>query len=1103
MKKSSFAHFTVLSPILTSLLCAGAITLHAAEKAVPSGIPGDFSTMLRPFRPQVERMAGALIAPDATPHFSWGLDAGGRNGAAQSAWQIRVATTKAGLEKPDLWDSGKVSSGETLDIAYAGKPLPEQAPVWWQVRVSDEQGAASDWSEPMRFRTGPKEWTARWIAPYPAKDVPKPWTRREGFLSAPLLGKGPHFIQFDFGAPRKIQSIRLWPVHHQDAGIDIPGFNFPEKFVLEASTDAEFSNPVVLADFSREAHPRMTDRPAEFKFPEVEARYVRLRLLSARKEDRERSRPCPPAVALAEMEVLSGGENLASKAGVSFSNKPFEERQTWKKEYLNDGIPTSVEVNPFPGLEPAPLFRKEFALDGEIESAVATISALGSYQVFANGRRVDDQFLALEWTTDDRELFYQSFDLTDALRNGENAMGIVLADGNFRKRGGWGRDFDASGTRTTFGRRYDALPRLLAQLRVRFKDGREQTIISDNAWKVFRDGPWQMASIRDGILYDARKDPEGWTRPGFNDAGWKAATPEPLPDAGIALVPQMCEPVRITETLATQSMRPWKDGWLIDFGQAIAGTGRLDFKIPEGKEVVLDYYASVNPDNGEPSRHDLAHAQARDRFIGNGRTASFTGDFTYHGFRYLHVTGLPEKPAEGMLSALAIHNDFPRIGALETDNETINRIWRAADWTVRANFVGVPTDCADRDERGAWASEGQLAWHTGVYGFDLAAFGRKWSRDFNLQQEKQGFFGQGAPGSGPLTAGYSSAGIIVPWLNWLYFGDRAQLEAAYPHVVGHIEHVAKMNPDLSGTNYTTGPAYGDWLDIQQTTGPKDTGWLPDGPRGGGRKGIPFDAFAAIFWQHDLKRGEQIAAALGKPDDAAHFLAMRRTAMEAFAKRFAKSDGTFANDAQAVYGLLLGLDLLDDVQATKAVVRLKKAVDAHGKRISGGTNGSLQTIRALSRHGEHALAFDLVARPECPSWGYMIDNGATTIWERFDAWRKEFGGWNPSRMNSSIHTGFAAVGHWIWEQCAGLRPDPAQPGFKHFFIEPKPLPDLKHVKACYNSVRGPIAFEWQAEGEKISLDLSVPPNSAATVIWPDGKRETFKPGKHMLAGSGKL
>jgi alpha-L-rhamnosidase len=1024
------------------------------------------------------------------PRLSWTLQAAtDARGLAQSAYQVLAASTPERLaaKEGDLWDSGKVESDAQLHVAYAGKPLTSRMQCYWKVRVWDRNGKPSEWSEPAGWTMGllePADWQAKWIA--------DPDSAAGKAASKPLNGYHSEiahsadtakWVAVDLGRPQSFDGVKLFGARPFDFSPDTPGFLFPVRFKIEAASSADFSDAGVLLDRTADDQPNPGEEAPLYRFASTTAQFVRLTVTRLNQRDGDNF-----AFALAEMQVLNGENNAAQGAKVFALDSV--ETGPWASVNLTDGVVTTVRPPDSIAL-PATMVRKSFQLDHPVKRATAYASALGLYELQLNGRRIGDELLAPEWTSYRKRVAYQTYDVTEFLRPGENAAAAMLGEGWYAGRLAMADPFP-----------YGTHPRFLLQLEIELADGSKQVLATDESWHTTIDGPIRSAGIYDGETCDARHDQPGWEQPGFNDRDWSPAKAFEL-DAR-KLVWLCNEPIRVVKELTPVKMTEPKPGvYVFDLGQNMVGWCRVKAAGGAGQTVVMRYAEMLN-DDGTLYTANLRGAPQIDRYTPaiNGRFV-FEPHFTYHGFRYVELTGLAEPPTNEAVLGRVFHSSSPAAGRFECSDPSLNRLMENILWTQRANLMSAPTDCPQRDERMGWMGDIQAFAQTAVFNMDMAAFFTKFVQDIRDDQADDGRFPDFAPHPGkpnlPGSDGagwtqafsgapaWADAGVIVPWRAYQNYADIRILEKHFEAACRWVDYVHHHNPDLIWAHYRNND-YNDWLNGDSL---RQAGW----PTQGGS--VPNRVFATAFFAHSTELVSKMAGLLGRTEDAQRYGDLSRQIKAAFNRQFVKPDGRIEGDTQGGYALALSFNLLPDDLRPKAAQYLVENIGRYQNHLSTGIQTSHRAMLELTNNGYADVSWHLLNNRTFPSWLFMLDNGATTIWERWDGYVKGRG-FQDAGMNSFNHWAIGAVGEWMWRCIAGLNPDEAQPGWKHFTIAPKPGGGVTRAGGEYQSIRGPISAFWRLEGGRIVLSVSIPPNTTATVrvptVQPDAVTESGKPAE---------
>jgi alpha-L-rhamnosidase len=720
--------------------------------------------------------------------------------------------------------------------------------------------------------------------------------------------------------------------------------------------------------------------------------------------------------------------------------------------------------------QPAPLLRRAFEVRPGIAQARLYVTALGLYEAELNGERVGDHVLAPGWTSYNHRLRYQTFDVTALLREGPNVLGAILGDGWFRGRLGYG-----GGRRNIYGDRLA----LLAQLEITYADGTVERVITDEGWRATT-GPILASDLYDGEIYDARLHPTGWDQPGYDDRDWEGVH---LLDRSLdTLVAPSGPPVRRTEEVAPVTITTSPTGkTLVDFGQNLVGWLRLRVQGPAGTTITLRHAEVL--EHGELGTRPLRLAAATDQYTLRGADVeTWEPHFTYHGFRYAEVTGWPGELRPDDLRAVVIQSDLERRGWFECSDPLVNRFHENVVWSMRGNFVDVPTDCPQRDERLGWTGDIQVFAPTACFLYDSVGFLQSWLQDLATEQaDADGVVPHVVPTvmgrSDPAAAVWGDAAVIVPWVLYQRCGDAGVLAAQYESMRSWVDVVAELaGPDLL---WDKGFQFGDWLDPAAP---------PDKP--GDARADKYLVATAYFVRSAELLG-QSAQVLSLTDDAEQYLALAARVRSAFNREYVTPSGRLVSDATTSYALALQFALLPEAeQRQHAGERLAALVRDSGYRISTGFVGTPLICDALCRVGAYDAAYRLLLQRECPSWLYPVTMGATTIWERWDSMLPD-GSINPGEMTSFNHYALGAVADWLHRTVGGLAP--AEPGYRHITVQPRPGGKLSYAKARHQTPYGLAACAWHIEDGYINVEAIVPPNTTATVTLPGSEQVAIEVG----------
>ena len=715
----------------------------------------------------------------------------------------------------------------------------------------------------------------------------------------------------------------------------------------------------------------------------------------------------------------------------------------------------------------SPLLRKEFSLKGKVKRALFHATACGIYDLTLNGKAVHDDLFAPGWTDFKKRRYYRCYDLTRQLQRGEqHCLAAELGDGWYREwYGGWGDE----------QKRYGSAVTLLGQLRIEYEDGTVEIVPTDTSWQSIL-GPTTQSGFYNGESVDAQLEPKGWRRVGFEEKGWSPAVSRPAGGEDVPLQCYPAEPVRVTEEL--KPIKQWSvaPGKVIyDFGQNFAGRVRLHVKGKAGCVVRLRFGEMVNLDN-TLYIDNMRSAICTDTYVMKGaKREVWEPKFTFHGFRYVEVSGCPAGPSLDNVTGVVIGSDTTRVGDFECSSPMINQLYRNAVWTQRANFLEVPTDCPQRDERMGWTGDAQVFIRTAIANMDVAAFFTKWMNDLLDAQYEDGAFPNVAPNvlGGRGGAAWGDAGAVCPWTLYQCYEDRDLLEKMYPAMKRWVAYLKKTSNKL---RCESTQSFGDWLSIDADT--------------------PLDVIRTAHFAYATDITRKAAKVLGNKADAARYAKLFADIKTAFNTAYVAKDGKIDGDTQTAYLMALKFGLLGPKRAEQAVKHLLADIRRKKMHSSTGFVGTGLIMSVLRDTGNLEMAYALLENTTFPSWGYSVVNGATTIWERWNGWTTEDGPGDVN-MNSYSHYAYGAVVEWMFDTIAGI--DHRGCGFQHFTLQPQPGGSLKHATATYRSPYGLIRSAWRQRGQQMRYEVTIPANTRATVVLPVKTLATVKlDGKSLQA-----
>jgi alpha-L-rhamnosidase len=750
----------------------------------------------------------------------------------------------------------------------------------------------------------------------------------------------------------------------------------------------------------------------------------------------------------------------------------------WKGQWITQSAPEEAS-------RPSPLFRKGFTVAKKIKSATAYITAHGLYEAHINGQRVGTDYLTPGYTSYNKRLQYQAYDVTNLLKPGANAVGAALGSG-------WYRGIYGIGTRHEI---YGKDIALLFQLNITFTDGTTAVIGSDNTWKTST-GEVRSAEIYNGSVTDARKEQKGWATAVFDDKSWKNVTVQNYSKS--ILIATVNEPVKKHEIFKSIKFFTTPKGEkVIDFGQNLVGLLKFKVKGNAGDKIVISH-AEIMDKAGNFYTDNLRDAKAQNTFIlKGGGEETFEPQFTWQGFRYIRVEGYPGEIKPEDFTATAVYSDMPVTGTFSCSNPLINQLQHNIEWGQRGNFIDIPTDCPQRDERLGWTGDAQVFSRTATYNMNAHNFFAKWLKDVALDQFADGSvphvipdaFDNGKPSGGGGSAGWSDVATIVPWNMYLAYGDKEILANQYSSMKAWVDC---MKGRSHNNLWNTGGHFGDWLFYTRNDDNDGTAAITS-------KYL----IAQCFYAYSTQLLINAAKVLGKTDDEATYTKLLADVKAAYIKEYVTPNGLISSDTQTAYVLALQFDMLPENLRAQAAQRLADNVRRYGNHLTTGFLGTPYLCSALSRFGHADVAFTLLLQPNYPSWLYPIKMGATTIWERWNGIHPD-GTLEVPSMNSYNHYAYGAIGDWMYRTVAGLDTKTDQVGYKGIIIKPTIGGNLTTVAADYETPYGKASSHWKIEGSNLTLDVTIPANTTATVYVPTkGDNAVTENGKPVTKAADQI
>ena len=1003
-----------------------------------------------------EYLINPLAIATDTPHFSWQMVSEEKD-LMQLAYSIKVWS-----DIETMWKMEKTESNQSVGIVYNGKKIIPFTKYYWQVKVWDNKQKVyiSDVAE---FETGPMvtgDWQAKWIGK-PSKDREK----------------------YDY---KMNEAFWIWyPEGRTDT--DNPKGNryFKAGFAVENIKDVVSSSLIFTGDDTCTMW--INGKLA------CQSKYLKIlhfNVLGLMKEGQNSF----------EIKVnnIWGGAGLFCQLYLKYKDGKivyFSSDKHWLSSRDKQKWVNAIEIGAFGKTEglnwlneysllseeflPPAYLRKDFTAVKKIESARLYATSFGFYQMFLNGEKVGKNVLTPGWTDYHKRVYYQSYDVTSMVKKGDNAIGAILADGWFAGTIGWGHKHNNYGSYPLW---------LLAELHIEYSNGDKVIIKTDSSWKTSF-GPIAAADLLDGETYDARKELKGWSGTNYNASAWinaiqwsGSANVEPDPGPGII----------VNDTLYPNIIyKVKKNTYVFDMGQNMVGDVCLKIQGNAGDTIRLRYAEMLYPDSSIYTAN-LRTAKVTDYYIlsGNGME-TFVPSFTFHGFRYVEVSGLKQAPGKEMITGLVIHSNTPRTGYFNCSDELINKIYHNAFWGQKSNYVSVPTDCPQRDERLGWMGDALVFTSTACFNMDVCPFFNKWVCDIVDAQAEDGGFSDVSPrliATGNGAPAWGDAGILVPWTIYNFYNNIAILEKYYPAYVKWVDYIWKNNTDLLWIK-NRGSNYGDWLSTNAETDK--------------------DVLSTAFFANSVNTLSKIAATIHKDEDSRKYAELFGCIKAAFNKAYVSADGKIKGNTQTAYVLALQFCLLPDSLKSRTAKYLVEDIKKRDWHHSTGFIGIGNLMQVLTDNGYPDVAYKLMENKTFPSLGYMVVNGATTIWERWDGWTTKKGFQDPG-MNSFNHYSLGSPVRWLYTHVAGI--NPIEPAFKTFKIKPYIGGNLKFANAELETPFGKIVSHWiKDDNGGIKFNVQIPANTKAEIDVPginvtsiEGLKTTGSDSLYTRfeAGSGK-
>lgn len=1041
------------------------------------------------------------------PVFGWQMQSD-RYGAAQTAYRIVTATSKENLENGTYtYDSGTVNSPASVCIKYNGPELAPCTRYYWQVLVTDERGKVHE-SPASWFETGLMGglWgNAMWIASNKMQLSPY---RFDYAIEYDVETAKPGPAKFIFGAPQEDCYVFVMLDTRDSAKVMLGNALYNKETVQHT---LNVSNIIPPADATKKHHIRLEVRGGGNYDVKVS---LDGRVIS---QGNQTSINCMrDSIGRPQARLFGIGYRQPQGFDAVFSNIKLLNYK-WDNLVLNSDPKTynakgdNKAVLWMPGSDVnAPIMRKNVNVGKEVKRARLYATARGAYWFYINGQRVGDGYLNPGWTDFRHRIMYNTYDVTQMLRQGNNALGIELGHGWFCDDFGWAG--------AMWGDQYGYKPSALAMIKVEYTDGTNETFVTDNTWKVYNGGPLYVNNLYHGVIYDARREVDGWKEPGFNDAAWEKVAILPPPPASTEIQGYVGLEIKNNITLTAKKMTRIGNRFIYDMGQNFAGVPRLkNMKGRKGQTITIHFaemlYPETVPENPRaPLTREHYERNKGQMYMDNYRSAistdyytfkgapegeTFEPPFTQHGYRYVSIDGLDEPLPLEDVEGIVLESVGEQTSHYETSNADINQLFNNIVWGQRGNFLAVPTDCPQRDERLGWTGDANVFCRTSTYNMMTGPFFNRWFYTLRDQKSENGDVGgyypslggtkEGAPRSGfERGCGWSDVTITVPWEMYQQYGDLGFVERHYGAMKDYMKFLESQAKDYI---YPDAFYWGDWLAPMPTN---------------------ISMLSTAYFGYDARLMREMAKALGKTDDAVYYDKLYRNISRAFCNYFFDSEGytiegnhegTPRMDTQTSYLLPLAfLELPEDLQQ-KAVKHLLEAIERSNYHLQTGFLGTPLLCNVLSNFGHNDIAYKLYTQTEYPSWLFPVKQGATTMWERWNSYTiKE--GFGDVGMNSFNHYAYGAIEEWIMSHNLGIQRDENRPGYKHILMQPKIDDTFSFVKGGFRSVYGDISSAWEIKPSGTEIEFTIPANTTATFTLPVSSMDNLKLKKGKKGVSSK-
>lgn len=1001
------------------------------------------------------------------------------NGKMQSAYRIVVAVSEENLQKEQyIWDSGKQESDSSVYIPYEGETLENSQRYYWQVQVWDEDGELLKKTEPAYFDTcaEPESWKeAAWIsAPAEGDNTEEKAVQEESqkeitgveefyasyrvwleqgkssFVFGAEQGEYGHLYRIEWDTTQEHLIHRLVEVQEKET------VSQKETTIDLLSSDCIGQEMQVVVHVQKD---KVTTYLNDEVVAENEFSGTALNGYGFYQERGTVTTYYDNLVIENGQQEIISEENFENPENTIFS--PYQlDTEAGRLRVRHQYVLADIQYIP------APMLRKEFEVSKEVETAYLYAASIGIYEPFINGSKVGDSYFASGRQAYREQIKYDSYDITECLQEGENAVGVYLGHGWY-DRAGYSNEGELG---------------FKAQLVICYTDGTKETIVTDNTWQCYTDGPFRNDDMYNGEFYDAGKEQDGWNTPEFPAEGWQSAACDIVQNPELELIPNEMERIECVQTLTPVSVTEPEEGvFVYDFGQEFSGMVKLTgLQAEAGKCITLQYGEALNEENmtasddtaGTVWNDNYLMAQNTDYYVMDSESSEYVPTLVCRAFRYVQIEGLSERLKPEQVQGLVLTTAMEETGSFTTSNEDLNKLYENIVWTQRSNYLDIPTDCPQRDERLGWSGDAQIFARSGSYNSDTYYFLDNYLYYLREAQNEEGAY----PDIVPYRAcdygnnGWADAGITITWYHYLQYGDKKIILDNYKAMCRYVDYLVSTSENYIRTKQ----AYGDHNPISET---------------------PEDVTNTALCAYVTELMANMARVIGEEEDAAYFASVCAEYKNAWQTAFVKENGSVECWTQTAYTLGLQFGLFDDKQEM-AAEHLVTCVDYIDSHLNTGYIGTQFILPTLVDNGKTEKAYELLEQTTYPSWIYQVQHGATTVYERWNSYQEQEDG-TYLLQGSLNHCGLGSVNEFLFRYVLGIEADAQNPGFKHIILQPAIGGSLSFAKGSYESVYGTIVSEWEKTESGVTYHAVIPANTTATLLLPNGECMELESGEHII------